>query len=487
MFRFSNSPRLIRPVIQPESQIAESIGGVTGPIMHGPVLVNFAVLVILAPIHAQRLKPAPGLCLVKMAARQNSAHSVDAVSQILRGYHTSAAQPKGLQYLQPALARTQFPHPRVMGQQVLGVDIRLAHQPFGVMLHPMKRTTIICDGPDCEKSATGTGYQAGFRSRLEALQWEKDTQNQTSSFTPSASALYEIIALYLLEVEQRRKKNTFIYKNSVLKKFVTFAGKDTLFADIDRQHIKQFLSKASKEISPKSANKYRIELSALWTWANVEGHVTGNPARKIEPFPVKRHTRYVPPKEHITKALEHADKFEKDFILALLHTAGRISEIRELTWEDVDLDRGIIRLWTSKRRGGNRESRTIALSDTLKDIFSRLNEERTGGEVYVFTNPRTGSGYTRQSREVKYLFQRVCEKAEIPLFTAHCLRHFVATYFNDPRRAQKILGHENLKTTEIYLHDLGVDAGAATIFESITHEITHKKDSGTKKGSTVLQ
>jgi integrase len=153
----------------------------------------------------------------------------------------------------------------------------------------------------------------------------------------------------------------------------------------------------------------------------------------------------------------------------------------------VDIDRGVVRLWTSKRRGGNRESRTIALSDTLKEIFSRLNGIRTGGEVYVFTNPRTGLGYTRQSREMKYLFQRVCAKAEVPLFTAHCLRHFVATPFNDPRRAQKILGHENLKTTEIYLHDLGVDMGAADIFESITHEITHSENYEPEKKSAVLQ
>lgn len=185
--------------------------------------------------------------------------------------------------------------------------------------------------------------------------------------------------------------------------------------------------------------------------------------------------------------MDKASQFEKDFILSLLHTAGRISELRELTWNDVDLDRGVVRLWTSKRRGGNRESRTLALSQTLLEIFSRLNSERTGGEVYVFTNPRTGTGYARQSREVKYLFHRVCEKAEVPLFTAHSLRHFVATYFNDPRRAQKILGHGNLKTTEIYLHDLGVDMDAATVFESITNENTNGSTFDEKKEPTVLQ
>ena len=63
----------------------------------------------------------------------------------------------------------------------------------------------------------------------------------------------------------------------------------------------------------------------------------------------------------------------------------------------------------------------------------------------------------------------------------------MATHFNDPRRAQKILGHANLKTTEIYLHDLGVDIEAAAIFESITNRITNRTAEGEEKGFTVLQ
>ncbi len=298
-------------------------------------------------------------------------------------------------------------------------------------------------------------------------------------------ALFEVVTLYLLDVEDRRKKNTLSYKKSVLKKFAEFAGRDTPFRDIDRSTVKPFLNKYAKDVSPKSANKYRVELSALWAWANVEGHVQGNPARQVEPFSVTRHVRYVPPKEHIASALEKATQFEKDFILALLHTAGRISELRELRWEDVDLTRGTVRLWTSKRRGGDREARLIALSPTLKEIFARLDRQRTGGEEHVFTNPLTGMGHSRQSREIKYLFQNVCEKAEIALFTAHSLRHYVATHFNDPRRAQKILGHSNLKTTEIYLHDLGVDVGAATIFESITNQITNDDSAAKEKGAAV--
>lgn len=329
--------------------------------------------------------------------------------------------------------------------------------------------------------------QGGFSSKLEALQWEKDAQKQNSISLPQNMALYQAAALYLDEEGQRRKKNTIVYKRTVLRKFIAFAGGESNLSEIDRRSVKNFLLFISESVSKKSANKYKVVLSAFWSWANIEGYCSGNPARQVETFPTQRHVKYVPPKEHIIKALESASPFARDFMLAIVHTAARVSEIRELAWEDVDLDRRTVRLWTSKRRGGNKESRTLPLSQTLFDILSRLNSERTGGETYVFTNPLTGTCCSRQGREIKYLFHRVCKKAEVPLFTAHSLRHFVATYFNDPRRAQKILGHENLKTTEIYLHDLGVDVGAADVFESITHEITHESKNGIKNGLTVLQ
>ena len=329
--------------------------------------------------------------------------------------------------------------------------------------------------------------QAGFKSRLEAHTWEAERLVRNSNSMPKDLALYEAISLYLLDAEKRRKKNTVSYKKTVLRRFNEFIGKDILFDTIDRASVKSFLEYIEETFTPKTANKHQIELSALWAWGNTEGHVRGNPARQVEKFPTTKHVRYVPPKEHIAKALKDASQFEHDFIASLLHTAGRISELRELTWEDVDLVRGTVRLWTSKRKGGDKEPRLIALSPTLKEVFMRLEGQRVGGEVYVFTNPLTGTGYSRQSREVKYLFQSVCEKGEVPLFTAHCLRHFMATHFNDPRRAQKILGHANLKTTELYLHDLGVDIGAAAIFEAVTHEITHKNDFDEKEGHTVLQ
>ena len=50
----------------------------------------------------------------------------------------------------------------------------------------------------------------------------------------------------------------------------------------------------------------------------------------------------------------------------------------------------------------------------------------------------------------------LCEKANVPYFRYHALRHAGASLMDNINvpigTIQKILGHENRKTTEIYLH-----------------------------------
>jgi len=320
------------------------------------------------------------------------------------------------------------------------------------------------------------GRKAGFRTRRDALAWEEE--QKTCRTQPEDLGLRDVCTAHLLYCESRLKPNTISYKKTAYRRFIEYTGAMTLFREIDKAAIDSFVEAVAKMISKKTANKYKTELSSLWAWAGKEGYTIGNPPRQIDAYAVKKAVKYIPPAADIKSLLSVAKPgFEHDFLTCLLHTAARISEIRVLTWEDVDLDRRIITLWTSKRRGGNMEARKIAMSETLDSVLSRLRSIRARDERYVFTDPKTGTAYTRTSNRIKYFMRDLCLRAGVPHFGAHSLRHFIATGFHDPYRAQKVLGHQNLKTTEIYLHDLGVDREAATIFEDITNRITNEKKS----------
>ncbi len=62
-----------------------------------------------------------------------------------------------------------------------------------------------------------------------------------------------------------------------------------------------------------------------------------------------------------------------------------------------------------------------------------------------------GEKYTTTS--FRKAIRRACQKAEIPVWTPNQLRHSAATFIRrkfGPEAAQVILGHNNIKTTEIY-------------------------------------
>lgn len=66
--------------------------------------------------------------------------------------------------------------------------------------------------------------------------------------------------------------------------------------------------------------------------------------------------------------------------------------------------------------------------------------------------------------------KRLCKKAGVRYFRLHPLRHAGATTMDVNHvpigAIQSILGHENRKTTELYLHSIGdLERDAMAIFE----------------------
>lgn len=341
------------------------------------------------------------------------------------------------------------------------------------------------------KTRAGRRYQAhlwmdrrkvasrgGFATKAAARAWLADEAARRRLPATTATAFSHVLGLYLDDAMARRQRNTYIYKRSVFRKFAAHLGGDPPMPAIDRATVREFLAQAADRISPKSANKYRTEIHALFAWAQREGLYHGpNPAAGLEPYPVQRTVRYVPPAADLAALLMAAQGWERDLLLLLIHTAARISEITGLTWEDVNLEHSTLTLWTSKRRGGHREPRTMALTATALEVIRRRWTDPERHSTHVLTNPETGRPFTRQSRALKYLFPRLCAQAGITRpITAHCIRHYIATALTDAakvdvRAAQRLLGHMNIRTTQIYLHDLAVDRSTAATIQGIADAI----------------
>ena len=153
-------------------------------------------------------------------------------------------------------------------------------------------------------------------------------------------------------------------------------------------------------------------------------------------------------KEEVNKMLDCTLNLRHRFVLMFLYYTGiRLNEAVNLKWEDIDFQRDIIHLKTAK---GEKE-RIIFLHKKLKDFIEYFNIKKEG--VVFLSN--LGKMYDK--RTIQMIVRSAAKKAGInKSITPHTLRHSFATHLleagADIRHIQKLLGHANLQTTQIYTH-----------------------------------
>ena len=111
---------------------------------------------------------------------------------------------------------------------------------------------------------------------------------------------------------------------------------------------------------------------------------------------------------------------------------------------------------------------------------------------HTYISSKTGEKKEGPFKDRKKFMKTLCQKAGVRYFRFHALRHSGASVMdnnNVPLGAiQRILGHENRTTTEIYLHNLGEsDRKAIEVFEKArenSHINSHIVDDGV--GSSLI-
>ncbi|MBW2977029.1 tyrosine-type recombinase/integrase [Candidatus Woesearchaeota archaeon] len=149
-------------------------------------------------------------------------------------------------------------------------------------------------------------------------------------------------------------------------------------------------------------------------------------------------------KDEVSKMIELTSNINHKYLLMFLYYAGlRLDELVNLRVSDVDYGREVIHLKTTK---GSR--------DRIVFLHQKLKELKPMSDGFMFKNLR-GSRYTKRS--VQQIVACAAKKAGInKKATPHTLRHSFATHLlengADIRYIQQLLGHKDLKTTQIYTH-----------------------------------
>ncbi len=149
-------------------------------------------------------------------------------------------------------------------------------------------------------------------------------------------------------------------------------------------------------------------------------------------------------KKEVERILELTKNKTHYAILCALYYAGlRLNEARLLKWKDVNFEEEIIFI-----KGKN--ERKIFLHSKLKEA---LFEIKTGKD-YVFLNSK---GNVYSERTIQQIVNRAARRARVfKRVTPYTLRHCFAIHLlengADIRQIQHLLGHKDIRTTQIYNH-----------------------------------
>ena len=147
-------------------------------------------------------------------------------------------------------------------------------------------------------------------------------------------------------------------------------------------------------------------------------------------------------------------------ILETLFSTGlRVSELVNLNRDQVDLKRKEFGV-----KGKGNKLRVVFLSDTATQWIERYLQSRKDNFKPLFIRhsgkvdtQKSGEKMRLTARSIQRIVAKYAERAGLPIeATPHTLRHSFATDLliggADIRAVQEMLGHESIRTTQIYTH-----------------------------------
>ncbi|MFH1388096.1 MAG: site-specific tyrosine recombinase/integron integrase [Patescibacteria group bacterium] len=223
-----------------------------------------------------------------------------------------------------------------------------------------------------------------------------------------------------------------------------FDSKKFNLEKIDEENIKQFLlNKQDKNYSPQTINLYLNAIKFFYREVlKISKKINLKFAKRSKKLPI------ILSREEIKNIVNIIRNPKHKLIISLAYGAGlRISEVISLKAKDVNLEELTIHLKNAK---GKKDRITIFPKKIKSDLQNLIAGKNPNN--YLFESERGGKLTERTAQKVfKNVLQETSIKKEA---TFHSLRHSFATHLLengvDVRYVQELLGHQNIRTTQIY-------------------------------------
>ena len=295
------------------------------------------------------------------------------------------------------------------------------------------------------KAITKTFPTRGLANEF-AIKVEADKRLQLAYGGQSAKTVFtELVEDYLNNDYKGKQPKK---QKSMLSYWVDLLS-DRRIVDITKRDISQGIKNLPKQLSNATKNRYKAVISVVFSYACSEYDLPDSPVRHIRSLPENNaRTRYLSNDERssLFKACR-SSQWQQLYLIVLMAitTGARKGELTGLKWSDIDFDRQLAYISTTK----NGEPKVLPLTKSAIDELCKFNKKDNSlvfdskvkpGRAYCFTKP----------------WKKALNEAGIEDFTFHSLRHTCASYLamNGASLIEiaEILGHKQIQMTKRYSH-----------------------------------
>ena len=265
-------------------------------------------------------------------------------------------------------------------------------------------------------------------------------------------------------LERSYSKNTLdAYRRDLQKLLVFYADNHIDYRTVTLEQLDQFAGQLREEgIQARSVARILSGVRSFYRFLTLEKEVEQDPTELLESPQIGKHLPEVLSVEEIDSIINVIDVSKPEgirdrAIIEVLYGCGlRISELCNLRISQLYLEDKYIRV-----KGKGSKERLVPIEGVAIDrvrewLVTRMGYKmKPSEEDYVFVSLTRGSRLSRISLFV--YIKDYAERAGIKKnISPHTFRHSFATHLLEGganlRAIQMMLGHEDISTTEIYMH-----------------------------------
>jgi integrase len=294
--------------------------------------------------------------------------------------------------------------------------------------------------------------KAAAEQRLREILSAK-TEGRYIKKSPDSRTLFKDLAAWYLELPEVKAKRSYERDKQLISNLLPVFG-DKLLKDITPALVETYRQKRLSEPSgrtpqhltkPGTVNREVACLKTIFNKAVKNGKAEKNPAQGVKHLKENNERdRLLSPDEY-ARLLAYCPAHLKPIVKLAYHTAMRQGEILFLTWGQVDLKEGFIKLRPEDTK--TNEGRFVPLNRELIEMFQAMPRGLPGVRVFPYKGKTFGSSFQRA-------FETARKRAGLEDFTFHDLRHTAINNWrlqgHDFFRIMAASGHKTMNVFKRY-------------------------------------